>query len=100
MQAQAQTGFQYASLILPLGVFAVFYFMVMRPQQKKDKKIKSMRSNLKVGDEVITIGGIYGKVVKVKEDVITIEVGSDKTKLNVTKWSIGSVVSQEKTLEK
>lgn len=91
---------QFAGLILPLGVFVVFYFILIRPQQKKDKKIREMRNNLKVGDEVITIGGIYGKIVKIKDDNITIEVGADKVKLNMAKWSVGSVVSQEKKLDK
>jgi len=91
---------QFASLILPVGVFVVFYFLLIRPQQKKDKKIKEMRSNLKSGDEVVTIGGIHGKVIKIKDDIITIEVGADKLKLTMAKWSIGTVVSQEKSLEK
>lgn len=91
---------QFASLILPIGVFVVFYFILIRPQQKKDKKIREMRSNLKVGNEVITIGGIHGKVIKIKDDVITIEVGADKVKLTMTKWAVGTVVSQEKDLEK
>ena len=51
-----------------------------------------MRDSLKVGDEVITIGGIYGKILISKEDVVTLEVGSTKTRLDMTKWSIGSVV--------
>ncbi|MBU5677819.1 preprotein translocase subunit YajC [Alkaliphilus sp. MSJ-5] len=89
---------QIASLILPLGVFVVFYFLLIRPQQKKDKKIKEMRNNLKVGEQIITIGGIHGKVIKIKDDVITIEVGSDKLKLTMAKWSIGTVVSQDKSL--
>lgn len=87
---------QYVSLIFPLGVLVVFYFILIRPQQKRDKEIREMRSNLKVGDEVITIGGIYGKIIKAKDDTITIEVGPDKTKLPTTRWAIGSVVSQDK----
>ena len=55
-----------------------------------------MRSNLKVGDEVVTIGGIYGKIIKVKDDAITIEVGPDKTKLPMTRWAISSLVSPDK----
>lgn len=91
---------QYAGLILPIGVFVVFYFILIRPQQKRDKKIKEMRSNLKVGDEIITIGGVYGKVIKMKDDSVTIEAGPDKTKLPMTKWAIGTVVSQDKDLDK
>jgi len=63
---------------------------VIRPQQKKDKKIKEMRTNLKVGDEIITIGGIFGKIIKIKEDMITLELGADKNKINVAKWAIGN----------
>ena len=69
--------------------------MVIRPQKKREKQINEMRDNLKVGDEVITIGGIYGKIVKVKDEVVTIEVGADRTKMNVTRWAIGSVTNNE-----
>ncbi len=89
-----------ANLVLPLGVFVVFYFILIRPQQKKDKKIKEMRNNLKVGDEVITIGGIHGKVTKIKEDIMTLEVGADKVKLTMSKWAVGTVTQQEKSIEK
>ncbi|HZK38042.1 MAG TPA: preprotein translocase subunit YajC [Clostridia bacterium] len=87
---------QYISLLFPLGILIVFYFILIRPQQQKDKKIREMRSNLKVGDEVVTIGGIYGKIIKVKDDAITIEVGPDKTKLPMTRWAISSLVSPDK----
>ncbi|MDI9475769.1 MAG: preprotein translocase subunit YajC [Natronincolaceae bacterium] len=86
---------QYVNLIFPLGVLVVFYFILIRPQQKKDKKIREMRGNLKVGDEIITIGGIYGKIIKIKDDIVTIEVGSDKTKLPTTRWAVGTVISQD-----
>lgn len=82
---------QLTAFILPLGFIAFIYLVMIRPQQKKDKKIREMRSNLKVGDEITTIGGIFGKVVKIKEDLITIEVGADKTKLTIAKWAIGNV---------
>jgi preprotein translocase subunit YajC len=71
--------------------------MMIRPQKKKEQQIREMRDALRVGDQVVTIGGIYGKILKVKEDVITIEVGSAKTKLEMTKWSIGSVVSKNES---
>lgn len=76
----------------PIALLAIFYFLLIRPQQKKDKKIKEMRSNLLVGDNVVTIGGIVGKIIKLKEDDITIEVGSDKTKFDIKKWAIGNKV--------
>ncbi len=80
------------AFILPIGLLAIFYFFAIRPQRKKEKEIKEMRGSLKVGDEVVTIGGIYGKIVVVKDDVLTIESGSAKTKLELTRWSVGSVV--------
>ncbi|HZJ77157.1 MAG TPA: preprotein translocase subunit YajC [Oscillospiraceae bacterium] len=85
---------QYANLIFPLGVLVVFYFILIRPQQKKGKEVREMRSSLKVGNKIITIGGIYGKITKIKDDIITIEVGSDKTKLSTTRWAIGAIVPQ------
>ncbi len=86
---------QLSSLILPVGFIIIFYFFVIRPQQKKEKKVREMRNNLKVGNNVVTIGGIYGKVVKIKEDSITLEVGADKTKLVIAKWAIGNLASEE-----
>ena len=85
---------QLQGLILPLGLIAVFYFFAIRPQKKREKEIQEMRSNLKVGDEVVTIGGIYGKITVVKEDYLTLEVGSTKTRLEVTKWAIGTVINK------
>lgn len=85
---------QYASWLLPLGFLGVFYFFLIRPQQKKEKKIKEMRSALKVGETIITIGGICGKIASLKEDFVTIEVGSEKTKIVVTRWAIGSTVEK------
>ena len=88
---------QLQGLILPIGFLVIFYLFAIRPQRKKDQKVKEMRSSLRAGDEVITIGGIYGKIFKVKEDIITIEVGNAKTRLDVTKWAIGSVVSKNES---
>ena len=82
---------QFSGLIIPLGFLAIFYFLIIRPQKNKEKKIKAMRNNLKIGDEIITIGGIYGRVMKIREDVLTIEVGADKTKLTITKWAVGNL---------
>ena len=86
---------QISSLVLTLGFIAFFYFMIIRPQNKKEKRVNAMRKDLKVGDQVVTIGGIYGKIIKLKEDIVTIEVGADKTKLVVAKWGIGSLASEE-----
>lgn len=85
---------QLQAFILPIGLLVIFYLFVIRPQKKKETEIREMRDNLRVGDEVITIGGIYGKVVKVKEEMITIEVGAAKTKLDLTRWAVGSIINK------
>lgn len=84
----------YQGLILPIAFLVIFYFLVIRPQQKRDKKIKEMRNNLNLGDEVVTIGGIHGKIIKIKDEIVTIEVGSDKIKFNIAKWAIGNVLNK------
>ncbi|MGI5878881.1 MAG: preprotein translocase subunit YajC [Christensenellales bacterium] len=80
-------------MVLPIvALLAVFYFLLLRPQQKQQKKIREMLAGLKVGDRVKTIGGIYGRIVKIKdEDYITIEVGPDKVNLVFDRKAIGSV---------
>ena len=81
---------QFGPLIF---IFAVFYFFLIRPQQKRDKERKEMLSNLKEGDEILTIGGIFGRILNIKEDVITLEVG-DKLKIKVTRSAIGNVLKK------
>ncbi|MDR3305423.1 MAG: preprotein translocase subunit YajC [Clostridiales Family XIII bacterium] len=79
---------------LPLIVIiAVFYFILIRPQNKKNKQVAEMRNSLKRGDYVTTIGGLKGRVVRVRDDLITIEVGSDKTKLDIMRWGISKIES-------
>ncbi len=86
---------QLGPLILPIGFLVVFYIFAIRPQKKKEKEVKEMRDSLKTGDSVITIGGIHGKVLKIKDDIVTIEVGSAKTKLDMTRWAVGSVTNRD-----
>lgn len=83
---------QLSTLIMPIGIIVIFYFFAIRPQRKREKEINEMRSALRDGDEVVTIGGIYGKILRAKEDIIILEVGSTKTRLEVARWSIGSVI--------
>ena len=72
-------------------IVVVFYFILIRPQNKKNKQVAQMRSAIKRGDRITTIGGFIGKVVRVKDEVITIEVGSDKTKLDIMRWGISKI---------
>ena len=69
-------------------MFAVMYFVIIRPQRKKTKEEKEMRENLQVGDEIVTIGGIYGRVISLKEDTIVIESKSDHSKITIAKWAL------------
>ena len=80
-----------------LALIVIFYFLLIRPQKKKEKAVTAMRNALKVGDEIVTIGGICGKVMKVKEETVTISVGADKTKIEIMKWAVSKVVSESET---
>ena len=86
-----------SSLIVMLVFIAAMYFLLIRPQKKKDKQIQAMRNNLQVGDEIITIGGIRGKIVKTKDDSIVIQVGADKVKFEMMRWAVSTVENTSKT---
>ena len=82
----------YAVQFLPMIlIFVIFYFMLIRPQRKKDKEAKQMLDNLKVGDRICTIGGIYGTIVRIKDQVLTIEVGEQKTQMMIARWAVRNV---------
>ena len=92
-----QLTVQVVILVVFIGAM---YLLRIRPQKKKEKTLQNMRNSLQVGDEIITIGGICGKVVKTKEDSIVIQVGADKVKFEMMRWSISSVVSSSKSASK
>jgi preprotein translocase subunit YajC len=80
-----------------LIVVVVFYFMLIRPQQKKDKEDRAMRENLEIGDEIVTMGGIIGLVVSIKEDTVVIETGSDRSKIRIIKGAVSqNLTAKEK----
>ena len=84
-------------MILPLIILlAVMYFLLIRPQKKREKEINAMRKGVQVGDEVITIGGICGKIVKTKEESLVIQVGADKVKFEIMRWAVSRVVEESK----
>ncbi len=89
--AAAGGGLYLLMNLLPLVlIFVVFYFLLIRPQRKRDKEIQKMRSSLEVGDEVITSGGIIGRVVSLREDTLVIETGSDRSKIRIQRWAVQS----------
>lgn len=94
----ATQGNPMIMLIFQILLFAlIFYFLLIRPQRKKDKQFKDMLSALEIGDEIITIGGMYGKVTKIKDDKISFESGTtEKTTIHIYKWGIKEVKKKEK----
>lgn len=84
---------KYGSIILLVVMILVMYLLLIRPQKKREKETTAMRNAVRVGDEIITIGGICGKVVKTKEESIVIQVGADKLKFEMMRWSISKVVN-------
>lgn len=80
-------------------ILALFYFMIIRPQQKHQKEAQNMRNSIQVGDQIITIGGIIGKIIQVKDDIVVIEVGSQKSSMEILKSAIGSVTKKKDIAE-
>ena len=81
------------SLIMMIVILIAFYFILIRPQRKKEKKDAEMRKNVQIGDEIVTAGGIVGIIVKVEENTIVIETGVDRSKLRIQKWAISQNLS-------
>lgn len=84
-----------ASLLLLVVMFVVFYFILIRPQRKKDKELKEQMDKLQVGDRVVTIGGLVGFVANIKDDQITISTSAANTLVTFTKSAIQSVIKRE-----
>lgn len=89
--ATAAQGSPFLSLLPMLVVLLFFYLFVIKPQKKRDKEIQAMRSELKPGDEIITIAGTLGKIVQVKDDIVVIEVGFQKNQIDILKSSVATI---------
>ncbi len=85
------------ALVPMLLLVVVFYFFLYRPQKKQEKEVADMRDSLELGDVIVTNGGIVGMVVKVKDDMLLIETGGNRTKIQIQKWAVHSVL--EKAVE-
>lgn len=94
-EGEMTAGSTIAALVttfLPMVlIFVVFWFFLIRPQRKKEKKVQEMLNNLKAGDRVTTIGGIYGTIVGIKDDSVTLAVGRDNLQMVVARWGIKGV---------
>ena len=90
LAAQATSGKSgsLSMILMMAAIFALMYFLMIRPQKKKQKEEQAMRDNLQIGDEITTIGGIVGKIVTVKDDTLIIETGADRNRMKITRWAI------------
>ena len=88
LETASGSGSMWSSIIMMALIIVVFWFFIIRPQRKKDKETAKMRSELQVGDEIVTIGGIIGIIVSMKEYSLVIETGSDRSKVRLARWAI------------
>ena len=79
-----------SSVIMLVAMLAIFYFLLIRPENKRKKEAENMRSSVKTGDKITTIGGIIGTVVNVKDEKIVIETGADQVRIELAKWGIST----------
>ena len=99
--SQANSWTSILISVIPLaGLIVVFYFLLIRPEKKRQKKEKAMRENLQVADEVVTIGGIIGRVLSIQEDTIVVETGSDRNRIRVLKTAIAENRTAHDDVEK
>lgn len=90
----------WSTLAMPLllvGMLVLMYFIMIRPQKKREKEAKLMRDALAVGDEIVTIGGIAGVVVGVRDDSVVIESGADHNRMRIMKWAIQDITQMRDT---
>ena len=92
--AQGTGGFgDWSFIIMMVVIFGIFYFLMIRPQQKKQKELKAMLDNLAYGDTVMTTGGIHGKVTGLADAVVTLEI-ADKVRIKIARSAIGAVLQK------
>lgn len=89
----------YGTWIWLIVMVLVFYFLIIRPQKKREKSERELRNSIQPGDEIVTIGGFVGRVLSVKDDTVTFETGADRTKLTVKKWAIQTRTSPEQEVK-
>ena len=80
-------------LIVMIPLFIIMYFFMIRPQKKQERETNEMRNSLMVGDELCTIGGVIGRVYSIKDDIITIEINKDRTKMKIYRWAVREIVN-------
>jgi preprotein translocase subunit YajC len=94
---QSGGGFGLLDLAPLIFIFAIFYFLLIMPQQRKQKKWQKMLSELKTGDKVVTSGGLHGTIVALKDDYLHLRIPPDNLRLEVSRASVVSVAGEEAT---
>ncbi|MBQ7896159.1 MAG: preprotein translocase subunit YajC [Oscillospiraceae bacterium] len=84
-----------STIIMLLVMFAIMYFLIIRPENKRKKKAEAIRNSVKNGTKITTIGGLVGDVVQVTEDTVTFETGEDRVRIQIKKWAISTSDSYE-----
>ena len=79
-----------STIIMLVAMLGIFYFMLIRPENKRKKEAEQMRNSVKTGDKIVTIGGIVGTVVNVKDSKLVIETGADQVRIELEKWAVSS----------
>ncbi|MGI6553727.1 MAG: preprotein translocase subunit YajC [Bacillota bacterium] len=86
---------QWTGTLIYLGIFfAIIYFLMIRPQQKQQRQRQQMLDSVKVNDHIVTIGGIHGRVLKIKDDILTIRI-ADKTEIEIEKTAVGRILGRD-----
>lgn len=88
------------SMILLVAMIAVFYFLIIRPENKRKKQAESMRNSLKKGERITTIGGMVGRIVQVNDTTVVFETSEDRVRIEIAKWGIQSTESMEAAAQK
>ena len=88
------------SMILLVAMIAVFYFLIIRPENKRKKQAETMRNSLKKGERITTIGGMVGRIVQVNDTTVVFETSEDRVRVEITKWGIQSTESMEAAAQK
>ena len=83
-------------IMLLVAMVAIFYFLIIRPENKRKKKAEEMRNSLKKGERIITIGGVVGKIVQINEESVVIETSEDRVRVEFMKWSVQTTEAMEK----
>ena len=88
------------SMILLVAMIAVFYFLIIRPENKRKKQAETMRNSLKKGERITTIGGMVGRIVQVNDTTVVFETSEDRVRVEIAKWGIQSTESMEAAAQK